>query len=86
MVALGRKYDTGIFLSPTNETCFLCLYTCYLDEDYVPRYARNCVLYERVFHRAKGYKLFRLLFFKIFVSEYVILGKIAVSDAHIDYG
>ena len=46
MVALGRKYDTGIFLSPTNETCFLCLYTCYLDEDYVPRYARNCVLYK----------------------------------------
>ena len=24
-------------------------------------------------------------FFKIFVSEYVILGKIAVSNAHIDY-
>ena len=33
-----------------------------------------------------GYKLFRLIFFKIFVSEYAILGKIAVSDAHIDYG
>ena len=46
MVALGRKYDTGIFLSPTKETCFLYLYTCYLDEDYVPRYARNCVLYQ----------------------------------------
>ena len=45
MVALGRKYDTGIFLSPTKETCFLYLYTCYLDEDYVPRYARNFVLY-----------------------------------------
>ena len=45
MVALGRKYDTGIFLSPTKETCFLFLYTCYLDEDYVPRYARNFVLY-----------------------------------------
>ena len=45
MVALGRKYDTGIFLSPTKETCFLYLYTRYLDEDYVPRYARNCVLY-----------------------------------------
>ena len=47
MVALGRKYDTGIFLSPTKETCFLYLYTCYLDEDYVPRYARNFVLYKR---------------------------------------
>ena len=46
MVALGRKYDTGIFLSPTKETCFLYLYTCYLDEDYVPRYARNFVLYK----------------------------------------
>ena len=46
MVALGRKYDTGIFLSPTKETWFLYLYTCYLDEDYVPRYARNFVLYE----------------------------------------
>ena len=46
MVALGRKYDTGIFLSPTEKTCFLYLYTCYLDEDYVPRYARNFVLYE----------------------------------------
>ena len=45
MVALGRKYDTGLFLSPTKETCFLYLYTCYFDEDYV-RYARNCVLYE----------------------------------------
>ena len=35
MVALGRKYDTGIFLSPTKEMCFLYLhvYTCYLDED-----------------------------------------------------
>ena len=46
MVALGRKYDTEIFLSPTKETCFLYLYTCYLDEDYVPRYARNFVLYK----------------------------------------
>ena len=42
--------------------------------------------YERVFNRVKGYKLNRLIFFYIFVSEYVILGKIAVSDAHIDYG
>ena len=42
IVALGRKYDTEIFLSPTKETCFLYLYTCYLDEDYVPR----VVLYE----------------------------------------
>ena len=49
MVALGRKYDTGIFLSPTKETCFLYLYTCYLDEDYVPRYARNFVLYNVVY-------------------------------------
>ena len=49
MVALGRKYDTGIFLSPTKETCFLYLYTCYLDEDYVPRYARNFVLYHAKF-------------------------------------
>ena len=45
MVALGRKYDTEIFLSATKETRFLYLYTCYLDEDYVPRYARNFVLY-----------------------------------------
>ena len=49
MVALGRKYDTGIFLSPTKETCFLYLYTCYLDEDYVPRYARNFVLYKNCY-------------------------------------
>ena len=42
--------------------------------------------YERVFNRAKGYKLYRLIFCKIFVSEYVILGKISMSDAHIDYG
>ena len=50
MVALGRKYDTGIFLSPTKETCFLYLYTCYLDEDYVPRFARNFVLYYTFTH------------------------------------
>ena len=30
--------------------------------------------YERVFNRAKGYKLYRVIVFKIFVSEYVILG------------
>ena len=54
MVALGRKYDTGIFLSPTKETCFLYLYTCYFDEDYVPRYARNFVLYYVVSARSYG--------------------------------
>ena len=53
MFALGRKYDTGIFLSPTKETCFLYLYTCYLDEDYVSRYARNFVLY-KLFHCTVG--------------------------------
>ena len=57
MVALGRKYDTGIFLSPTKETCFLYLYTCYLDEDYVPRYARNFVLYKEVWQRLYNKKL-----------------------------
>ena len=42
--------------------------------------------YECIFNRAKDYKLSRLIFCKIFVSEYVIFGKIAVFDAHIDYG
>ena len=60
MVALGRKYDTGVFLSPTKETCFLYLYTCYLDEDYVPRYARNFVLYKFISHETYQF-LTRLL-------------------------
>ena len=61
LMAKDWRFGTVLGVFPTKETCFLYLYTCYLDEDYVPRYARNFVLYELARLACKILKLSQLL-------------------------
>ena len=55
IVSLSRKYGEKFFLNPTKETCisYNLIYICYLDEDYVPHFVRNYVLYKKCIMKAE---------------------------------